>query len=76
MAFTGQNEKTHQIADYVLSIPSTDTSRMQGAYMVAAHIICDLLLETGSLQGKDSSQQESNVRKHHMSAIVGISNET
>lgn len=47
VAFTGQNGKLHHIVDHVLSIPSTDTPRIQEAHMTAAHIICYLVEEAG-----------------------------
>ena len=43
MAFTGQNSKLGEIADYVLSVPSSNTPRVQEAHITAGHIICYLV---------------------------------
>ena len=43
VAFTGAKGKLKKIARHVLSIPSTDTPRIQEAHMVAGHIICGLV---------------------------------
>ena len=43
VAFTGAKGKLKQTAQHVLSIPSTDTPRIQEAHMVAGHIICCLV---------------------------------
>ena len=43
VALTGQGGKLKEIAEYVLSIPSTDTPRVQEAHIVAGHIICYLV---------------------------------
>ncbi len=43
VALTGQGGKLKEIAKYVLSIPSTDTPRVQEAHIVAGHIICYLV---------------------------------
>lgn len=45
VAFTGQEGKLKELPDYVLSIPSTDTPRIQEAHIVAGHIICYLVEE-------------------------------
>ena len=45
IAFTGQEGKVKELADYVLSIPSTDTPRIQEAHITAGHIICYLVEE-------------------------------
>ncbi len=43
IAFTGQGGKLKEIAEYVLSIPSTDTPRIQEAHITAGHIIVYLV---------------------------------
>ena len=43
IAFTGQGGKLEELADYVLSIPSNDTPRIQEAHITAGHIICYLV---------------------------------
>ena len=43
VAFTGAKGKLKESARHVLSIPSTDTPRIQEAHMVAGHIICGLV---------------------------------
>jgi D-sedoheptulose 7-phosphate isomerase len=53
VAFTGAEGKLKDIAQHVLSIPSTDTPRMQEAHMLAGHIICGLVER--SLFGKAES---------------------
>ncbi|OGO05258.1 MAG: hypothetical protein A2Y91_04900, partial [Chloroflexi bacterium RBG_13_54_8] len=53
VAFTGQGGKLKEIADYVLSIPSTDTPRIQEAHITAGHIVCYLVER--SLFGEDPS---------------------
>lgn len=47
IAFTGEGGKISEIADHVLSVPSTDTARIQEAHITAGHIICYLVV--GSL---------------------------
>ena len=51
IAFTGQGGKLREIADHVLSVPSTDTPRIQEAHITAGHIV-SYLVET-SLFGED-----------------------
>jgi D-sedoheptulose 7-phosphate isomerase len=51
VAFTGQGGKLKEIADHVLSVPSTDKPRIQEAHITAGHIVCHLV-ET-SLFGED-----------------------
>lgn len=46
VAFTGREGRLKEIADHVLSIPSTDTPRIQEAHITAGHIICYLVEET------------------------------
>lgn len=46
IAFTGQGGKLSELGDYVLSIPSEDTPRIQEAHIAAGHIICYLVEET------------------------------
>jgi len=43
VAFTGQGGRLKEMADYVLSIPSVDTPRIQEAHITAGHIICYLV---------------------------------
>ena len=43
VAFTGKGGKLKQAAEYILSIPSTDTPRVQEAHITAGHIICYLV---------------------------------
>lgn len=45
VAFTGQEGSLSGLADYVLSIPSVDTPRIQEAHITAGHIICYLVEE-------------------------------
>ncbi len=45
IAFTGRGGKLKELADYVLSIPSTDTPRVQETHITAGHIICYLVEE-------------------------------
>jgi D-sedoheptulose 7-phosphate isomerase len=45
IAFTGQRGKLKELADYVLSIPSVDTPRIQETHITAGHIICYLVEE-------------------------------
>ena len=54
IAFTGQGGKLKEVADYVLSIPSTDTPRIQEAHITAGHIICYLVEE--ALFGSESNE--------------------
>jgi D-sedoheptulose 7-phosphate isomerase len=43
VAFTGQGGKIKELADYVLSVPSNDTPRVQEAHITVGHIICYLV---------------------------------
>lgn len=43
IAFTGRGGRLKELADYVLSIPSVDTPRIQEAHITAGHIICYLV---------------------------------
>lgn len=43
VALTGSQGKLKQMAQHVLSVPSTDTPRIQEAHIVAGHIICHLV---------------------------------
>lgn len=43
IAFTGREGKLKKSADYVLSVPSVDTPRIQEAHITAGHIICYLV---------------------------------
>ena len=46
IAFTGQGGKLGSLVDYVFSVPSTDTPRIQEVHITAGHIICYLVEET------------------------------
>ncbi len=54
IAFTGQEGRVKELADYALSIPSMDTPRIQEAHITAGHIICYLVEEAlfGSKENK------------------------
>ena len=43
IAFTGRGGRLKELADYVLSVPSVDTPRIQEAHITAGHIICYLV---------------------------------
>ncbi len=43
VGFTGEEGKLKEVADYVFSVPSKDTARVQEAHMTAGHIICYLV---------------------------------
>ena len=45
IALTGQGGKLKELADYVLSVPSTKTPRIQEAHITIGHIICHLVEE-------------------------------
>ncbi len=45
VAFAGQEGSLNRLADHVLSIPSSDTPRIQEAHITAGHIICYLVEE-------------------------------
>lgn len=51
IAFTGSGGKLKDLANYVLSVPSTDTPRIQEAHITAGHIVCYLVEQ--SLFGQD-----------------------
>ena len=57
VAFVGQGGKLGEIAEYVLSVPSTDTPRIQEAHILAGHIICYLVEE--ALFGENLSSSTS-----------------
>ena len=46
VAFTGQGGRLKELAEYVLSVPSSDTPRIQEAHITAGHIICYLVEDT------------------------------
>lgn len=52
VAFTGAGGELREAADYALSIPSTNTPRIQEAHTTAGHIICHLVDEI--ILGDDS----------------------
>jgi D-sedoheptulose 7-phosphate isomerase len=43
IAFTGAGGSLREVAQHVLSLPSSDTPRIQEAHMLAGHIICCLV---------------------------------
>jgi len=43
VAFSGQGGRLKELAEYVLSVPSSDTPRIQEAHITAGHIICYLV---------------------------------
>jgi D-sedoheptulose 7-phosphate isomerase len=43
IALTGRGGKLRKLADYVLSVPSIDTPRIQEAHITIGHIICYLV---------------------------------
>jgi len=43
IAFMGQGGRLKELVDYMLSIPSVDTPRIQEAHITAGHIICYLV---------------------------------
>lgn len=45
VALTGQGGRLKRLADYVLSVPSKDTPRIQEVHITAGHIICHLVEE-------------------------------
>jgi D-sedoheptulose 7-phosphate isomerase len=59
IAFTGQGGKLKEIAEYVLSIPSTDTPRIQEAHITAGHIIAYLVEEALFGENRPSSKSRS-----------------
>ena len=59
IAFTGQGGKLEEIAEYVLSIPSTDTPRIQEAHITAGHIIVYLVEEALFGENFPSSKSRS-----------------
>jgi len=60
VAFTGAKGKLKDCAQHVLSIPSTDTPRIQEAHMLAGHIICGLVEK--SLFGRAESLNSKSAR--------------
>jgi D-sedoheptulose 7-phosphate isomerase len=52
IAFTGQGGKLKELADYVLSVSSTDTPRIQETHITAGHIICYLVEDALFGEGK------------------------
>lgn len=52
VAFSGQGGKLKELADYVLSVPSADTPRIQETHITAGHIICYLVEEALFGEGK------------------------
>ena len=60
VAFTGAKGKLKESAQHVLSIPSTDTPRIQEAHMLAGHIICGLVEK--SLFGRAESPESKGAK--------------
>ena len=60
VAFTGAKGKLKESARHVLSIPSTNTPRIQEAHMLAGHIICGLVEK--SLFGRAESPDSKGAR--------------
>jgi D-sedoheptulose 7-phosphate isomerase len=54
IAFTGRGGKLRELADYVLSVPSVDTPRIQEAHITAGHIIC-YLVEQALFENRESA---------------------
>jgi D-sedoheptulose 7-phosphate isomerase len=61
IAFTGARGKLKECAQHVLSIPSTDTPRVQEAHMLAGHIICGLVEQSlfGGAESPDAKGKRS-----------------
>ncbi len=55
IAFTGQGGKLKNLADYTLSVPSTDTPRIQEAHITMGHIICYLVEQALFPKGHEKS---------------------
>ena len=45
VAFTGKGGKLGELADFIISVPSTDTPRIQEVHITVGHIICYLVEE-------------------------------
>lgn len=58
VAFTSHGGKLGEIADYIISVPSKCTPRIQEAHMTAAHIIC-YFVENELFGDRDSNVPES-----------------
>lgn len=54
IAFTGRGGRLKELADFVLSVPSVDTPRIQEAHITAGHIIC-YLVEQALFGNKESA---------------------
>jgi D-sedoheptulose 7-phosphate isomerase len=52
VALTGRSGKLKGLADYVLSVPSVETPRIQEAHITLGHIICYLVEEELFGEGK------------------------
>lgn len=59
VALTGQGGRLVEIAEYVLSVPSEDTPRVQEAHITAGHIICYLVEEALFGENSPSSKARS-----------------
>ena len=66
VAFTGANGKLKESAQLVLSIPSTDTPRIQEAHMLAGHIICGLVEQSLFSAGRNAKPRpvSSRTKRH------------
>jgi D-sedoheptulose 7-phosphate isomerase len=66
VAFTGAHGKLKESAQLVLSIPSTDTPRIQEAHMLAGHIICGLVEQSLFSTGQTAEPRTATTRaKRH-----------
>ena len=66
VAFTGARGKLKESAQHVLSIPSTDTPRIQETHMVAGHIICGLVEQSLFSAGQTAEPRPATSRtKRH-----------
>ena len=57
VAFAGNRGPLLEAAQYVLSVPSSDTPRVQEVHMLAGHVIC-FLVETALFGGTPPAHQE------------------
>ena len=66
VAFTGAKGKLKESAQHVLSIPSTDTPRIQEAHMLAGHIICGLVEQSLFSAGRNAKPRpvSSRTKRH------------
>ena len=57
VAFTGERGRLREIADYLISVPSADTPRIQEAHITAGHVICYLVERALFGEGLSSSKR-------------------